>query len=230
VHVQNDHDGQVTAFIVANFEPMRRGLSKTLTEAPGITLMGEASTLKEMLDAEGYNADVLVVDVHAIERLQPSAVDPKALAAIPRMKALFLGDAQGAAEGGFESLGPMMLLHTAGFMYRHGPAARLVNAVELVAAGIFVCETGVIKETLSRLAKSAANPPSTEGGPLTERELEVLRLIARGRSNREIANELFMSEGTVKAHVSHIMEKTGADRRAGLVRFAFEAGISLEED
>ena len=83
---------------------------------------------------------------------------------------------------------------------------------------------------------SATFSPASLTGPATgaktpaqasfsDRETEVLALVARGSSNKEIAQELFLSKGTVKAHISHIMAKVGAERRADLVRFAVSSGI-----
>ena len=63
-------------------------------------------------------------------------------------------------------------------------------------------------------------------GNLSGREVEVLTLVAQGRSNKEIAEELFVSQGTVKIHVSHIMTKLGLDRRTELVRFALASGLA----
>jgi DNA-binding NarL/FixJ family response regulator len=130
---------------------------------------------------------------------------------------------------GFESLSPTLMLHTVGFMFRTGSAKRLVRAVELVGTGTFVCETDVIKTALGRLAKSAVSVVNTDG-QLSERELEVLALVARGRTNREIARELYVSEGTIKAHVSHIMGKAGVERRSSLVKYALDHGMLLGED
>ena len=220
----------MTAYIVANFEPMRRGLAKALGDATGIELVGEAESLEVMVDEGGYRADVLVIDLLAVQHVDTTDVNRRLLPWVPQMNVLFLGDGQDAAEQGFESLAPTMTLKTVGFIFRTGSAARLVSAVELVASGIFVCETEVIKRTLGRLAKTAATPPPSLEGPLSEREIEVLSLVARGLSNREIARELFVAEGTAKAHISRIMAKTGADRRAGLVRYAIENGITVAED
>ena len=225
-----EEPGKVTAYIVAGFEPMRVGLVKALSEAPGIALLGDASSLQAMVDAEGYRADCLVIDLSAVEGLDTTEVNRLLLPYVPQMRALFLGNQEDTAEQGYESIAPTMMLEAVGFIYRHGSTARLVNAVELVGSGIFVCETDVIKHNLSRVAKTLATPPASMEGPLSEREVEVLGLVARGWSHREIARELFVTEGTAKAHVSRIMAKTGVDRRAGLVRYAIENGIPLSED
>jgi DNA-binding NarL/FixJ family response regulator len=223
-------DEKVTAYIVAAFEPMRIGLVKTLGEAPEITLLGDASSLDVMVEEEGYRADVLVIDMSALEQVDTDHVTRLLMPYVPTMRALFLGGSEDTAEQGYESIAPTMMLDAVGFIYRHGSAMRLINAVELVACGVFVCETDVIKRNLVRVAKTLAAPPPTMEGPLSGRELEVLELVARGLSNREIARELFVTEGTAKAHVSRIMAKTGVDRRAGLVRYAIENGIPVSEE
>jgi DNA-binding NarL/FixJ family response regulator len=208
---------------------MRRGLAEILGSAPGIKLIGDAATLELMVEEEGYKADVLVIDLHAIKGVDTAAVHARIIEWVPKMKILFLGDAQEAMSQGFESLSPTLLLHTVGFIFRTGSARRLVRAVELVGSGTFVCETDVIKTALSRLARSAAGTVADDG-QLSEREVEVLALVARGRTNREIARELFVSEGTIKAHVSHIMSKAGVERRSSLVKYALDHGILIAED
>jgi DNA-binding NarL/FixJ family response regulator len=219
----------ITAYIVATFEPMRRGLVETLSSAPDIELVGQAGSLETMVDEEGYKADVLVIDLHAIQGADTAQLGRRILDWIPKMKILFLGDAQEAMSQGFESLSPTLMLHTVGFVFRTGSARRIVRAVELVGSGTFVCETDVIKTALGRLAKSAVSVVNVDG-QLSERELEVLALVAQGRTNREIARELYVSEGTIKAHVSHIMGKAGVERRSSLVKYALDHGISLAEE
>ena len=92
---------------------------------------------------------------------------------------------------------------------------RLVDAVQAVAAG----RRAVPSEVAERLAEAM---PRTE---LTARELQVLRLIARGLSNKEIAGELELTEGTVKVHVNHILQKLAVDDRTGAVTVAIRRGV-----
>src|SRR5438093_11719855 len=99
-----------------------------------------------------------------------------------------------------------MKLNTVGFIFRDGPTARVIDAVRLVSQGIFVCEAGVIKRILVRLMRWASYT-ETQTETLTEREIEVLTMIARGASNKEIAQATFLCQWTVKAHASSIMAK-----------------------
>ena len=80
------------------------------------------------------------------------------------------------------------------------------------------------ERVISRLEQLEAQPAATPAYPddLTEREVEVLRLIAQGNSNREVGNELFIAEGTVRRHVSNIYEKIGATNRADATRYALD--------
>jgi DNA-binding NarL/FixJ family response regulator len=119
-----------------------------------------------------------------------------------------------------------MRLETVGFIFKDGPASRLLEAIRLVNASTFVCETEVIRHILTRLSQWATySEEGHNGAQLSDREMEVLTLVTQGASNKAIAQELFLSEGTVKAHVSHIMSKVGADRRTDLVRYALTHGM-----
>ncbi len=116
-------------------------------------------------------------------------------------------------------------------LLKDGSTDRLIEAIRLIAAGTFVCEMDVIRHILTRLSQWASyNEQQDSMGQLSGREVEVLQHVAQGRSNREIAQDLFLSEGTVKIHVSHIMSKLGLDRRTELVRYALSKGLVPLED
>jgi DNA-binding NarL/FixJ family response regulator len=141
---------------------------------------------------------------------------------------LFLGTPEDARAIRPEDIPTYMKLHTVGFMLKDGPTSRIIDGVRLVASGTFVCETELIRHILTRLTQWASystDETNRNGRQLSERETEVLTLVARGQSNKEIAQELFLSEGTVKAHVSHIMAKLAVDRRTDLVRYALSTGL-----
>jgi DNA-binding NarL/FixJ family response regulator len=126
-----------------------------------------------------------------------------------------------------------MRLHTLGFLMKDGPVARMFDAIRLVNSGTFVCETNLIRHILVRLAQAAAYSAEHDGNGqnLSDREMEVLTLVTKGMSNREVAQDLFLSEGTVKAHVSHIMGKLNVERRTDLVRHALTTGlVPLDDD
>jgi DNA-binding NarL/FixJ family response regulator len=114
-----------------------------------------------------------------------------------------------------------------GFLLKDAPAADLVHAVRVVAAGEALLAPSVTRRLI---AEFAARPRTQRPRPialaaLTPRETEVLRLIARGRSNQEIAAELVVAEQTVKTHVGRVLAKLGLRDRAQAVVFAYESGL-----
>jgi DNA-binding NarL/FixJ family response regulator len=118
-----------------------------------------------------------------------------------------------------------------GFLLKDVPAADLVSAIRVVAAGDAVVAPAVTRRLLDRFAHrlpgagEAPRPAPVALESLTEREAAVLRLVARGLSNAEIAAELVVTETTVKTHVHHLLTKLGMRDRVQLVVFAYEASL-----
>jgi len=115
-----------------------------------------------------------------------------------------------------------------GFLLKDAPPRRLAEAVRTVAAGEALLAPVVTRRLVERFV--AAPPPGSAASQedfaeLTERELEVMRLVARGRSNAEIAGELFLSEATVKTYVTRIFAKLGLRDRVQAVVMAYEHGL-----
>jgi len=113
-----------------------------------------------------------------------------------------------------------------GFLLKDAPADDLVAAIRVVAGGEALLAPAVTRRVIAAFATQA--PPTTPVrglDDLTERETEVLRLVARGLSNAEIAEELFVGETTVKTHVSHVLTKLGVRDRVQAVVAAYESGL-----
>jgi DNA-binding NarL/FixJ family response regulator len=114
-----------------------------------------------------------------------------------------------------------------GFLLKHGPADQLILGIRLVASGEALLSPSVTKRLIERFAGRPV-PGAARGaelGDLTDREVEVLRLVAEGLSNSEIAERLVVSEATVKTHVTHILRKAGLRDRTQAVVLAYEAGL-----
>ncbi|TCK22712.1 response regulator [Pseudonocardia endophytica] len=113
------------------------------------------------------------------------------------------------------------------FLLKHAPAAELVHAVRVVASGEALLDPSVTRRLIAHFvaARPEQRPTPSALTALTERETEVLRLIARGLSNAEIAAELVLAEQTVKTHVSHVLTKFGLRDRAQAVVLAYETGL-----
>jgi DNA-binding NarL/FixJ family response regulator len=221
-------DGKAKVYLVIDFEPLRHGVEQLIAEDPTLELLASVQNLPEMASDERFRAaDVIVADANALNnRVDFAQVFMRIAEWVPGMRVLFMGTEEEARAIKPEDVPGYMSLDTVGFVLKTGPSARLLEAIRLVAHGAFVCEAGVIRHILMRLTRWANEPPPLQVGQLSDREVEVLALVAQGLSNKEIAADLFLSEGTVKIHVSHIMSKLDVDRRTGLVRYAIASGIA----
>ncbi len=117
-----------------------------------------------------------------------------------------------------------------GFLVKNAPPEELVHAVRVVARGDALLSPSVTRRMIEQFAQQPAPAAAAAGAGaeldrLTEREREVLRLLASGRSNAELASELFVGEGTIKTHVSNVLSKLGVRDRVQAVVFAYESGL-----
>jgi DNA-binding NarL/FixJ family response regulator len=112
-----------------------------------------------------------------------------------------------------------------GFLLKDAPEEQLVSGIRIVAGGASLFAPAVTRRLIERFADAAPRLPPPALADLTPRELEVLRLVARGLSNAEIAAELVLSEHTAKTHVAHILDKLDLRDRVQAVVLAYESGI-----
>lgn len=212
--------------VIVPFEPLRTGLVSTIARAPDLEVIDELDSLASLPGRAAFReADVLVVDSDGLLGARRSTYD-RLDEWLPQLKVLFLGTREDARNLTPDDLPAYMRLDTVGFIFKDGPTDRLLEAIRLVSASTFVCETGLIRHILTRLSQWARySEADSTGSQLSEREMEVLTMVTQGASNKTIAQELFLSEGTVKAHVSHVMGKLGVERRTDLVRYALTRGL-----
>lgn len=114
-----------------------------------------------------------------------------------------------------------------GFMLKDAPAEQLVDAIRIVAKGDALLAPSVTQALIDEIARQPVRDASSYPGveSLTERELEVLRLMASGKSNSEVAQSLYLGEATIKTHVGRILAKLNARDRVQAVVVAYEAGV-----
>jgi DNA-binding NarL/FixJ family response regulator len=200
----------------------RGGLRGIFAGDPEFEVVGEAGDGAEAVDlARALQPDVVVMDIRmprldGIEATRRIQAQPDA----PRVLVLTTFDLD---EYVYEAL----RAGASGFMLKDAPPSQLREAVRTVASGETLLAPAVTRRLVERFVQRPAPGPAEEKrlAQLTERELEVLKLIATGLSNGEIAARLFLSEATVKTHFTRIASKLGLRDRVQAVVFSYENGL-----
>ena len=206
-------------------ELVRTGFRMILEGEPDIEVIGEAADGREAVEAaRRLRPDVIVMDirmpvmdgVEATRRLGEAQVDPSA-----RVLVLTTFDAD-------EHVVEAIRAGASGFLLKDVTPAEFVKAIRIIASGDALIAPSVTRRLLGRFARlpiPADEARAESLGQLTDREREVLKLVALGLSNREIAERLVLAEPTVKTHVSHLLLKLDLRDRAQLVALAYETGV-----
>jgi len=203
-------DRPIRLLIVDDHPVVRDGLRGIFAGAPEFEVVGEAGNGREAVElAEGLRADVVLMDLRMPEMGGVEAIR-KVRETVPAVSVLVLttydtdDDVLLAIEAG-----------AIGYLLKDAPREELMRAVRAAFQGDAVLAPSVARRLIGQVRR-----PAQEG--LSERELDVLRLIAGGASNREAAAQLFISESTVKTHLLHIYEKLGVRDRAAAVSEAYK--------
>jgi DNA-binding NarL/FixJ family response regulator len=202
---------------------MRAGLVELLAGEPDIDVVGEASTGREAVEqARRLHPDVVLMDVRMPDLDGIGATRELTLAA-PRARVLILTTFEqddyvfGALRAG-----------ASGFLLKRSRPEELIAAMRTVAAGESLLSPSVTRRVIDRVAQQPVPELAAAAKleALTRREHEVLELVARGLSNREIATQLFVEESTVRTHVKRIQMKLALRDRVQIVIFAYETGVN----
>jgi DNA-binding NarL/FixJ family response regulator len=202
---------------------VRSGFAALLDAEDDITVIGQAADGGEAVRlAAREKPDVLLMDIRmpgldGIEATRKIAADPALAGVHVIILTTFQLD---------EYIFAALRCGAAGFLVKDTDAAELIRAVRTVAAGEALLSPGVTRRLIAEFAARTREARPVRGlEELTEREREVLGLVATGLSNEEIAGQIYVSPSTVKTHVARAMMKLGARDRAQLVVFAYEAGL-----
>ncbi len=212
----------ISVLVVDDHALIRSGLAGMLGAQPDLTIVGEASDGAEAVRRTGeLNPDVVVMDIRmpvldGIEATRRIRDAPGA----PRILVLTTFDLD-------EYVYDALRAGASGFLLKDAPPGQLAEAVRTVATGDALLAPAVTKRLITRFLRV---PPATAAEArtaerLTERELEVLRLVARGLSNTELAARLHLSDATVKTHVSRVLTKLSLRDRVQAVVYAYEHGL-----
>jgi len=212
----------VRVLVVDDQEIVRAGFSALLDGQPDLEVAGQAANGAEAVELAGQLVpDVILMDVR-MPVLDGLAATRQILADVapgepPRIIMLTTFDLD-------EYVYDALRAGASGFLLKHSSPDELTAAVRIVAAGDALLAPSITRRLVEDFARVQPVLPATAGS-LTPRETDVLRLIARGQSNREIAATLVLAEQTVKTHVSRILTKLDLRDRAQAVVYAYEAGV-----
>ncbi len=203
---------------------MRAGFKAVLEATGDIQVVAEASSGEEAVRAASEHApDVVLMDIR-----MPGMDGIEATRRLPRQRVLIL-----TTFGLDQYIIDALRAGASGFLLKDAPTHEVVAAVRAVAAGDAVLSAAVTRQLLDQVARRLPAAVSRSPGELdllTEREQEVLRMLANGLSNAEIAAALVVSEATVKSHVSHLLGKLGLRDRVQAVIYAYETRLIAPAD
>jgi DNA-binding NarL/FixJ family response regulator len=202
---------------------VRAGFRMILETEHDITVVGEAGNGREAIDlVQRSSPDVVLMDVRMphMDGIEATAriVADETSARVLMLTTFDLDDYVYAA----------LRAGASGFLLKDAPAEQLVQAVRVIAAGDALLAPSVTRLLIDEVSRRPpVDPVAVAPGlaELTDRELEVLRLMARGRSNAEIAQQLYLGEATVKTHVGRVLTKLGLRDRVQAVVVAYESGL-----
>lgn len=207
--------------LVADDQSMvRAGFRMLLAGEQDIEVVAEASNgIEAVAKAARTDPAVILMDIRMPE-LDGLEATRRILAANDAARVLIL-TTFGLDEYVYEAL----CAGTSGFVLKDDPPEQLISAVRTVAASNALLSPAITKRVIRQFTRIPRPAPPKELNELTERELEILRLIATGLSNAEIGRTLFIGETTVKTHVTHILQKLGLRDRVQAVVLAYQAGL-----
>jgi two-component system, NarL family, response regulator DevR len=206
--------------LVDDHEVVRLGLKALLGRHPRFEVVGEAGTADEALaKARVHKPDVVVMDIRLPGK---SGIDAtrEITAQVPNTKVIIL-----TSYADDDLLMDAVAAGATGYVLKQIGSDDLVKALEAVARGEALLDPAMMNKAFARLREAARRERGEAFKALTEQEVKILQLVARGRTNREIAEEIYLSEKTVRNYVSSILGKLGLSHRSQAAAYAVEHGL-----
>ena len=213
----------IRVLVVDDHAVVRKGIRALLAETEGIEVIGEAGDGQEaMAQADALSPDVILMDlvmpgvdgIEATRQIAAGKAGPPIL-----VLTSFAGD---------DKVFPAIKAGALGYLLKDSEPVDLVEAIQQVHRGEPSLPPSIAQKVLKELRRPSARPPTPD--PLTEREMEVLRLVAKGLTNPEIAQQLVITEATVRTHVSNILSKLHLANRVQATLYALQEGITSLND
>jgi DNA-binding NarL/FixJ family response regulator len=200
-------------------EVVRAGLKTLVGEQPDMEVVGEAGDgLTALQESIALRPDIVVMDV-SMPGLSGAEVTDRLKQSVPDVKVLALTVHE---DKGY--LHRLLQAGASGYVLKRAASVELIHAIRVVAAGRVYIDPTLAGRLVGDLVRRKPARGTAEGEVLSEREIEVVKLVAMGFNNREIAGQLDISVKTVETHKTHALEKLGLHSRAGLVRYALHRG------
>ncbi len=214
---------RIRVLIADDHTMVRQGLTMLLQTQPDITVIGEASDGSEAIRmAHEFQPDIVVMDI-AMPNVDGLEATRAIKSSLPNVQILAL-----TMHEGEEYFFKILAAGASGYVLKRAAANDLISAIHAVARGeVFLYPSIAKKLVADYLSRTKAEPPGgdTTADALTQREHQILALIAEGLSNREIAERLTLSLSTVQTHYTHIIEKLNLRNRTELVKYALRHGL-----
>ena len=206
--------------VVDDHEVVRSGLKAILEDEPDLEVVGEAGSASEAQQrAQQLEPDVILMDVR-MEGTNGIEACRAIKSARPKTAVLMF-----TSFGEEEAVTAAIVAGASGYLLKNMARADLLKAIRTAAAGQSLLDPAVTGKVLERLARLSAREDERAVEDISDREKEVLALVARGLTNRQIAEELVIAENTARNHVSRILEKLGLSRRSEAAAFAAQHGL-----
>jgi len=202
----------------------RQGLRRLLADNPRLAVVGEAASAEEAVrQAHALQPDIVLMDLHmpggGIEATRQLRAE------LPHIHVLVLTISENE-----EDLRAALLAGANGYLLKSADFDQLLTSLDRLAVGQAAASPEILTKLVQQLRNDVAAPPGSHrrGEPhreLSEREREILALVAQGASNRQIAQQLYLSENTVRTHLAHILEKLGLENRVQAAAYALRHGL-----
>ena len=214
---------EIRILAIDDHDLVRRGLRSLIEITPGLELVGEAADGAEaVIQADRLQPDVILLDL-MLPLKDGIQVTQEIMGARPDARILIL-----TSFADDEKVFAAVKAGALGYLLKDSSPDDLVQAIRDVSQGMPSLQPAIARKLLREISAPSNRPPTEE--PLTQRELTVLRLIARGDSNLEIAEELFITEGTVRYHVSNVLGKLHLANRTQAALYALREGLASLDD
>jgi NarL family two-component system response regulator LiaR len=218
--MSNVSSANIKVLLVDDHEMVRIGLAAVLSTEEGIDIVGEASNGEEGIRlAQEYRPDVVLMDL-VMDGMDGIETTRELMKLVPDCKVIVL-----TSYIDDEKVYPVIEAGAFSYLLKTSRASEIAQAIRAAYQGQPILESQVASKIMNRFRQTKQEKPAPHE-QLTEREMEVLRLIAKGKSNQEVADELFIGVKTVKFHVTNILAKLGVEDRTQAAIYAYKHGLA----